>query len=183
MADAYLPGAMIELRRLVLLGREEGVPEEERTAAAADLVGHLWATVQKGRNYLDNKLSADEDQAEADAVMEEVLGHVWQLTDLKEKGYARQALNLLELAYERRDDPAPQSAWRRATCSTCPTARSTRPSPTGRSRGWRRSPSSRAGCSRSPSPRPRSIPASSTAASAGRRGPRWCSRSTRRTGT
>jgi hypothetical protein len=106
MADAYLPGARVVLRRLVLLGREEGVPDEERTAAAADLVGHLWATVQKGRNYLDNKLSADEEQAEADAVMEEVLGHVWQLADLKEKGYARADLTLLELAYERTDDPA-----------------------------------------------------------------------------
>jgi hypothetical protein len=108
MADAYLPGAMVVLRRLVLLGREEGVPEEERTAVAADLVGHLWATVQKGRNYLDNKLSEDENQAEADAVMEEVLGHVWQLADLKEKGYARQNLHLLELAYERSDDQARQ---------------------------------------------------------------------------
>jgi hypothetical protein len=106
MADAYLPGAMFMLRRLVLLGREEGVPDEERTARAADLIGHLWATVQKGRNYLDNKLAADEDQAEAEAVMEEVLGTVWQLADLKEKGYARQDVNLLELAYERYDDPA-----------------------------------------------------------------------------
>jgi hypothetical protein len=109
MADAYLPGAMVELRRLVLLGQEKGLPEEERAARGADLIGHLWATVQKGRNYLDNKLSADENQAEADAVMEEVLGHAWQLTDLKEKGYARPDLNLLELAHERFDDPARES--------------------------------------------------------------------------
>ena len=106
MADAYLPGAMFVLRRLVLLGREDGLPDEERTARAADLIGHLWATVQKGRDYLDNKLAADENQAEADAVMEEVLGTVWQLADLKEKGYARQNLNLLELAFERYDDQA-----------------------------------------------------------------------------
>ncbi|HKI34160.1 MAG TPA: SWIM zinc finger family protein [Gemmataceae bacterium] len=106
MADSYLPGARVMLRRLVLLGQEDGLPEEERTARAADLIGHLWATVQKGRNYLDDKLSADEDQAEAEAVMEEVLGTVWQLADLKEKGYTRQDLNLLELAYERFDDAA-----------------------------------------------------------------------------
>jgi hypothetical protein len=38
--------------------------------------------------------------------MEEVLGSVWQLADLREKGYARQNINLLELAHERSDDPA-----------------------------------------------------------------------------
>ncbi|HZT82538.1 MAG TPA: SWIM zinc finger family protein, partial [Gemmataceae bacterium] len=106
MADAYLPGAQVVLRRLVLLGHEEGLSDEERTARAADLIAHLWATVQRGRNYLDNKLSAEENQAEADAVMEEVFGIPWQLDDLKEKGYARQNLNLLELAYERFDDAA-----------------------------------------------------------------------------
>lgn len=108
MADAYLPGALIVLRRLVLLGREKEMGDEEKTARAADLIGHLWATVQKGRNYLDNKLASDENQAEADAVMEEVLGQVWQLADLKEKGYARQNLTLLELAHERIDDEARQ---------------------------------------------------------------------------
>jgi hypothetical protein len=108
MADSYLPGAMIVLRRLVLLGREDETDDEERTARAADLIGHLWATVQKGRNYLDDKLAADENQAEADAVMEEVLGRAWQLAELKEKGYGRPNLNLLELAYERFDDDARQ---------------------------------------------------------------------------
>jgi hypothetical protein len=109
MADAYLPGARVMLRRLVLLGREEGLADDESTARAADLIGHLWATVQKGRNYLDNKITADEDQAEADAVMEEVLGTAWQLADLKERGYTRQNVTLLELAYERRDDDALES--------------------------------------------------------------------------
>ena len=52
-----------------------------RAAAASDLIGQLWATVQKGRNYLDNKLEAGEAQSEADAVMEEVFGTAWQLAD------------------------------------------------------------------------------------------------------
>jgi hypothetical protein len=106
MADHYLPGAMIVLNRLILLGRDETLSEEERTARAADCIAHLWATVQKGRNYLDNKISEDENQAQAEAVMEEVLGRVWQLDELKEKGYVRANALLLELAYERVDDLA-----------------------------------------------------------------------------
>jgi hypothetical protein len=106
MSDAYLPGALVMLRGLVLLGRRQDLSEEEKTAHASDLIARLWATVQKGRNYLDGKLAGDENQGEADAVMEEVLGKAWQLTELFEKGYARKDLLLYELAYERRLDEA-----------------------------------------------------------------------------
>jgi hypothetical protein len=108
LGDAYLPGAMYVLNRLALVGRDAGLSDEERLAQGADLIGQLWATVQKGRNYLDAKLSNDESQAEADAVIEEVLGKVWTLDELREKGYFRTNLSLLELAYERVDDEARQ---------------------------------------------------------------------------
>ncbi len=106
LGDAYLNAAMYTVNALVIAGREEGVSEEERMARASDLIGQLWATVQKGRNYLDERLSSDENQAEADAVIEEVLGKVWNLAELKEKGYAQSNLSLLELAYECLDDRA-----------------------------------------------------------------------------
>jgi hypothetical protein len=102
--DSFLPATMHTLRKLILLGRNEEVSDEEKMAHASELIGQLWATVQKGRAYLDNKLSGEETQAEADAVMEEVLGKAWQLTELKEKGYFQSNLSLLELAYERTDD-------------------------------------------------------------------------------
>jgi hypothetical protein len=111
LADAYLGGgagrrAIVLVRELVLVGRTEGLSDEERNARAADLIGQGWAVVQKGRNYLDGKIAGDESQAEADAVMEDVLGKAWQLTELKEKGYVKADLRLLELAYERTDDEA-----------------------------------------------------------------------------
>jgi hypothetical protein len=108
MSDSYLPGALIMLRRLMLLGDEDDISEEERLSRAGDLVAQLWATVQKGRNYLDGKLAGDESQGEADAVIEEVLGKAWQLTELKDRGYTRQNLRLFELAHERWDDEARQ---------------------------------------------------------------------------
>jgi uncharacterized Zn finger protein len=106
LTDAYLPGARMMLNRLILLAQADEPTEEEKQTLGADLIGQLWATVQKGRNYLDGKLAGDENQAEADAVVEEVLGKAWQLTDLREKGYTQQNLTLWELAYERYDDPA-----------------------------------------------------------------------------
>ncbi len=108
LADAYLNRAMFLVQELVLLGREAGLADEERSARATDLIGQMWAVVQKGRNYLDGKLAGDESQAEADAVMEDVLGKTWQLGELKEKGYVKPNLRLLELAYERADDEARQ---------------------------------------------------------------------------
>jgi uncharacterized Zn finger protein len=106
LQDAYLPGARMMLNRLIVLAQEDGHSEEEKQTLGADLIGQMWATVQKGRNYLDGKLAGDENQAEADAVVEEVLGKAWQLTELKEKGYTQQNLTLLELAHERQDDQA-----------------------------------------------------------------------------
>jgi hypothetical protein len=108
MSDAYLPGARITLRQLALLGRREDVSDEVRNETAASIFTRLWATVQRGRNYLDDGLAGDETQAEADAVIEEVLGKAWQLTELRDKGYCRQKVQLLELAHTREDDWARQ---------------------------------------------------------------------------
>lgn len=141
MADAYLPGARIKLQELVLLGNRSDLTEEEKTARAADVIGHLWATVQKGRNYLDDKLAGDESQAEADAVMEEVLGRTWQLTDLKDKGLVRQNVTLLELAYERVDDPAREEQVETSHLIELGDGPCTRPSPIARTRAYPRSPS------------------------------------------
>jgi hypothetical protein len=106
LGDAYLPGARVVLRRLIGVGRDGALDDETRNAAGAGLIAHLWATVQKGRNYLDGKLAGDENQAEADAVIEDVLGKTWQLAELREKGQARADVEFMELAFERTDDHA-----------------------------------------------------------------------------
>ena len=67
-------------------------------------VTRLWAMVRKGRKYLDERLEEGESQDDADAVVEELLGRIWKLDELKQKGYAKENVELLELAYERYDD-------------------------------------------------------------------------------
>jgi hypothetical protein len=107
LADAYLPAPMYTLRRLMLLGKQKGIGDDERMAVGADLIGQLWATVQRGKAYLAGRLAGDS-QVEYDALVEDILGKTWQLHELKEKGYYRENITLLELAYERLDDDARQ---------------------------------------------------------------------------
>lgn len=106
LSDAYLPGAMHDLNSLVLLGRDPQIGDDERLARGAELIARLWTAVRKGRAYLEEKLSGDESQAEADALIEDVLGKTWQLAELKEKGYFKTNLSLLELAFETTDSQA-----------------------------------------------------------------------------
>jgi hypothetical protein len=106
LGDAYLYAAMYLLNRLVLIGETEDLSEDERMARGADLVAQAWSTTQRGKAYLDEQLGADESQADADAVMESILGRAWKLTELKERGYWAANLKLLELAFERYDDHA-----------------------------------------------------------------------------
>jgi hypothetical protein len=118
--DAYLPGAAERLRRIAALStadretdgevyyqlREPGddLPDELRQRLAVRHITRLWAMVRKGRKYLDDKLEEGESQDDADAVVEELLGRVWKLEELKQKGHVKENVPLMELAYERYDD-------------------------------------------------------------------------------
>jgi hypothetical protein len=108
--DAYLKGAAVAVGRVAALATPDSgepgadLPDDLRWRLMARHVVRLWAMVRKGRAHLDAKLEEGESQSEADAVVEELLGHDWKLSELKEKGFTRNTLELVELAYERFDD-------------------------------------------------------------------------------
>ena len=123
MNDAYLPGAAERLRRVAALASAAGaskdddedvyyqlkepgwdLPDDLRHRLVTRHVTRLWAMVRRGQKYLEEKLDEGESQDEADAVVEELLGRVWKLEELRAKGHAKKDLELLELAYERYDD-------------------------------------------------------------------------------
>lgn len=108
LGDAHLPAATYTLRRFLLTGKQKGIGDEDRQFLAADLIAQLWAIVQRGKVYVQGKLPEGETQDVADALIEEMLSRPWQLSELKEKGYWKTDLSLLELAYERTDDDARQ---------------------------------------------------------------------------
>lgn len=108
LGDAHLPAATHTLRRLLLLAKQKGIGDEDRAFLGAELIGQLWAIVQRSRAYLDGKLPEGDTENERDALIEELLGRPWQMSDLKDKGYWKADLSLLELAYERTDDDSRQ---------------------------------------------------------------------------
>lgn len=115
LADFHLPGLALGLRRLSITLEAEGDADTKAPACARQLV-RLWTMVKKGRAVLGQKLDGEETtQSEADAFVEELLGKVWQLAELREKGFVAKELKLFELAYARDDDAAREerveSSW------------------------------------------------------------------------
>jgi hypothetical protein len=108
LGDAHLPLATYTLRKLLLLAKQKGISDEDRQFLGAEVIGQLYAIVQRGRAYLESRLPEGESQQEADALIEDVLGRTWSMQDLKDKGYWKTDLSLYELAYERTDDDSRQ---------------------------------------------------------------------------
>jgi uncharacterized Zn finger protein len=123
MNDAYLPGAAEALRRMAALcqkkgghdgefwgGREPGgeLPDELRHRLMIRHLTRLWAMIRRGQRALDEKRDESESQSDNDAVVEDLLGRIWDLAALKGAGYWKQKLNLFEVADERYNDTVRQ---------------------------------------------------------------------------
>jgi SWIM zinc finger len=123
MNDAYLPGAAEALRRLAALCERKGVQGEgfwgtrEPGSALPDELRHrlmirhltrLWAMIRRGQKTLDGKLDEGGSASDSDAVVEDLLGRIWDLPSLKAAGYWKQGLDLFEVADERYQDAVRQ---------------------------------------------------------------------------
>jgi hypothetical protein len=117
MNDAYLPGAAEKLRRIAALAfegelREPGadLPDELRFRLMTRHLTRLWAMVRRAQQFLDaSSLAAPKHDGqrghdETFAVVEELLGRVFKLDELRARGRAKHGLELFEIAYERYDD-------------------------------------------------------------------------------
>lgn len=119
--DAYLNGASEALRRLAALAsavtpddddddiyyglrepRGDDLPEDLRHRLMLRHLTRLWAVVKKGQKALDRRRARGRGiGVEADAVVEDLLGKIWDLPELKARGYVKRDLDLFELADER----------------------------------------------------------------------------------
>ncbi len=106
LADAALLPLRYRVLELVQLGKNEHLSDAEKLARVSDQLVRLWASVQKGRAYIDEQMSSDESAIEVDANLDEILGKVWKMTELEERGYWKTQLSLMELAYEEVEDHA-----------------------------------------------------------------------------
>jgi len=98
LGNYYIPGAQAALRELLLLLREDGDREASYGDAIEQLI-YLQALVKKSRAYLEQRAEQPDLPMETGSTLEELLGHAWQLTELRELGRSKTNTELLQLAF------------------------------------------------------------------------------------
>jgi len=113
LGNAYLPGAQNALHALTgLFYRSEISSQDELKAserervysAALDQLNRLHSLCKRGRKYLQTRLDDPELKPEIESDIAAWLGHAWQLRELKEAGLVQASAELLQLAFNARDD-------------------------------------------------------------------------------
>jgi len=97
LGDYYLQGPQAALREFIFMcrNREKG---EAKYEEALEHLCRLNSLVKKGSDYLARR-AADLDFRDADSVLEESLGHAWQLAELEKHGLIRKDVELLQLSF------------------------------------------------------------------------------------
>ncbi|REK76754.1 SWIM zinc finger family protein [Paenibacillus paeoniae] len=98
LGNYYIPGAQAELKELVLLLTEEDNKEAVYTRAMEQLI-RLHALVRKGRSYLEERLADPDSPQDTETALEELLGHAWQLAELRELDRVKRDAELLQLSF------------------------------------------------------------------------------------
>ncbi|AIQ12955.1 SWIM zinc finger family protein [Paenibacillus durus] len=105
LGNYYLPGPQNELRKLILLMQEEAGGS---FAYSMEQVTMLHALIRKGRSHLESRLESGSPEPDPGSELEELLGHFWQLAELKRHGMTAEGVELVQLAFTGYDDRARQ---------------------------------------------------------------------------
>ncbi|MFB9327531.1 SWIM zinc finger family protein [Paenibacillus aurantiacus] len=98
LGSYYVPGLASSAESLVsLLRRAEG--REAVYTEAMDQLTALYALLKRSANYLNARLADPEQGPDAATVLEERIGHAWQLAELREHGRAAKDAELAQLAF------------------------------------------------------------------------------------
>ena len=115
LGNAYLPGAQSALHNYTkLFVEEDGYFDAEVSARAReatfseamDQLTRLSALVKQGRKYLNARAEDPELAPETETPIAAWLGHAWQLAELKSAGLVQENAELIQLAFNTRDDIA-----------------------------------------------------------------------------
>ena len=98
LGNYYIPGAQNALRELLALFKNNEDSEKIYTEAI-DCLTRLHSLCKKGSVYLDKRLSDMELPIDTESTLEDWLGHVWQLSELKELGLMQNDADLVQLAF------------------------------------------------------------------------------------
>jgi Uncharacterized conserved protein len=105
LGNHYIPGAQAGLREFVMIMRSESDKESVYTAAMEQLLA-LRALTKKGKAYLEQRAADPDSPMATDTNLEELLGHAWQLAELREYGRVQKETELLQLAFMSYTDEA-----------------------------------------------------------------------------
>lgn len=97
MNDYYLPGIQ---RQILMLIYEAHCAQQQNAVydgVIAQLV-QLHQIVKKAKSYLNKKIN-EEEITQDDKIMEELIGHVWNLNELKEQGFYVENQELIQLGF------------------------------------------------------------------------------------
>lgn len=106
MNDYYLPGIQRQLVTLIAAARTAQTSEGTYDVVFTELL-RLNQTVKQGRQYLNKKLQ-DQPVTLEEKGIEEGLGTIWNLSDLKEQGFEIGEQSLIQLGFRVRYDSAHQ---------------------------------------------------------------------------
>lgn len=108
MSDHYIPGVQKQILQLIYEGKR--IRQSETCAEYDKLIKQiidLQVFLKKAQAYLMKKIEQKPCEKE-EAVLEEKLGHVWKLKELKEEGWYVENQELIQLGFRVRFDEALQ---------------------------------------------------------------------------
>lgn len=100
LGDAYLPGVQVALRAF------SGHAAARRETLALQQLLCLHALGRKGREFLERRLTEPTLPPDTDLSVAELLGHAWQIAELRAAGLVRPDVELVQLAFHCHEDHA-----------------------------------------------------------------------------
>ncbi|WP_270524738.1 SWIM zinc finger family protein [Longibaculum muris] len=97
MNDYYLPGIQRLILELVIEAKNALTSDAVYDGVIANML-RLYQIVKKGKQYLDKKIN-EEEITQDDQIMDELLGHVWNLKELKEAGFYEENQEFIQLGF------------------------------------------------------------------------------------
>jgi hypothetical protein len=98
LGNDYLKELQHELREFTLLW-EQNLPEEQLYSSAYEKLQLLYSVCKKGKQHLTNKLEVEEMAPDMETSIEEKLGHIWQLAELREQNSILTDALLVQLSF------------------------------------------------------------------------------------
>ncbi|MBE1446863.1 SWIM zinc finger family protein [Paenibacillus sp. OAS669] len=105
LGNYYIPGIQTAIRQLTEQLRSAKESESAYPQAIEQLT-MLHSLLHKSKAYLNDRLENPDLPADSGTILEERIGHAWQMAELREQGRVRTDVELLQLAFRSYSEPS-----------------------------------------------------------------------------